>query len=246
MELSELVAKYGTPPAELVKQRDNGNGFMADYVGHADVTKMLIEIDPLWSWEPVSWVDGRPNIEVKEVTLKKRDGTTRVSRIATMWGFMTVLGKSLPCVGSANADKEDCEKELIGDLIRNGALRFGICINLWARTDSSPAPTRQYETRAPRQVATASAGGLKVRGEQFGPIPQWAIDAAAEQGITEVYDNRNRLSPDKNRPWFKCAQSKAPIWAPRDTPLPVFDEPVVYDTPESIREAFMSDEEIPF
>lgn len=239
MELSEIVSLYGTPPSELVKQRDNGNGFMADYVGHAEVTKMLMEIDPMWSWEPVAWIDGRPNIEVKEVTLKKRDGTTRVSRIATMWGFMTVLGKSLPCVGSASADKEDCEKELIGDLIRNGALRFGICINLWARTDTAPAP-RQYEKRQQpaKAVANTTTGVVQVRGDQHGELPQWLIEAAAEQGIVEVYDNRDIATKENKRPWFKCTSSKVGLWPPRGS-----ESPVIYNTPEAIREALLPDEE---
>ena len=61
---------------------------------------------------------------------------------------------------------------------------------------------------------------VKVKGKQHGPIPQWAIDDAAEQGIVEVWDNRDKLIPEKNRPWFKCVQSGTAIWAPRGTPLP--------------------------
>lgn len=240
MELSEIVGQYGTPPPELVKQRDNGSGFMANYVGHGDVTKMLIEIDPMWSWEPVAWIDGRPNIEIKEVTIKRRDGSTRVSRIATMWGFMTVLGKSLPCVGSASADKEDCEKELIGDLIRNGAMRFGVCLNLWADKDTNtPAATssRQYETRQQQPTAkpaAASTGGMvTVKGNQYGELPQWLIDDATAQGVTEVYDNRNTATPENRRPWFKCTTNdRVAFWPPKGSAAPVVTEPAGYPDDE--------------
>ena len=49
---------------------------------------------------------------------------------------MTLLGKSMICVGSARADKADYEKELIGDLLRNGSMRYGIALNLWSKQDS--------------------------------------------------------------------------------------------------------------
>lgn len=162
MELSEIVARYGTPDPALVQQRDNGKGNMLSYVGHGEVTKMLIEIDPMWDWQPAAWIEGKPAIHRHHAKFVFRNGDVKETEIATMWGFMTVLGKTLPCVGSAPADKEDVEKELIGDLIRNGALRFGICINLWAKSLSSES---SYSSPAPRnsnsEVAPAQAGGPK-------------------------------------------------------------------------------------
>ena len=49
---------------------------------------------------------------------------------------MTLLGKPMICVGSARADKPEYEKELIGDLLRNGSMRYGIALNLWSKQDS--------------------------------------------------------------------------------------------------------------
>ena len=219
MELSEIVSQYGTPDPSIVRQKPSNYG-ASDYVNHAEVTKMLIEIDPMWSWEPVSWIEGRPAIHINEVSRTFNNGEVKKSRVATMWGFMTVLGKQLPCVGSAPADKEEYEKELIGDLIRNGAQRFGICINLWTKTDNaSPSyqrPTQQYEKRE----SPASFGGVRIRGTQHGDLPDWLASAAAEQGITEVYDNRDTLAENPKRPWFKCTSSKVGLWPPKGTPAP--------------------------
>lgn len=229
MELSEIVSQYGTPDPSIVRQKPSNYG-ASDYVGHAEVTKMLIEIDPMWSWEPVSWIEGRPAIHINEVSRTFSNGEVKKSRIATMWGFMTVLGKQLPCVGSASADKDDLEKELIGDLIRNGALRFGICINLWTKADSAALapsyqrPTQQYEKRESKPVATG--GGIRIKGDQHGELPAWLEAVAAEQGIVEVYDNRDTATPQNRRPWFKCTSSGAPIWPPKGTPAPA---PVVTD-----------------
>lgn len=231
MKLEEIVDAYGTPPPEVVKQRDNGSGFTGDYVGHGHVTKMLIAIDPMWDWQPAAWIDGKPAITITESVQTFRSGETKKTRIATMWGFMTVLGKTLPCVGSAKADKEDVEKELIGDLIRNGALRFGVCINLWARTDDhaprQATPARTYETRqdtAPRNIVSSN-GALKIKGDQHGDLPDWLASAAAEQGIIEVYDNRNTATAQNKRPWFKCTSSGTGLWPPRGANASVVNTP---------------------
>lgn len=94
-----------------------------DYMGHADVTEALIDADPFWNWRPAA-IDhntGGPVI-VRE-------------KMATMWGYLTVLGVERMCVGTADGGKEEYAKELIGDLLRNGAMRFGIGLRLWSKAD---------------------------------------------------------------------------------------------------------------
>ena len=60
-------------------------------------------------------------------------------------------------------------------------------------------------------------GNLAVKGNQFGPLPDWLFEAAAAKGVTEVYDNRDRATGTK-RPWFKSTSGGdgAPaFWPPR-------------------------------
>jgi hypothetical protein len=52
-----------------------------------------------------------------------------------MWATLTLLGKSLVGVGSVRSDKPDLDKELVGDFLRNAAMRFGICLSLWSKQD---------------------------------------------------------------------------------------------------------------
>jgi hypothetical protein len=118
-ELRNILKDYAKPDPSIVQQLPKG-GTKLDFVGHADITRILIEIDPYWSWEPCGWVQGRPAIHVENGT-------------ATMWGWLTVLGKELLGVGSVRADKGDYEKELIGDFLRNASMRFGISLNLWTK-----------------------------------------------------------------------------------------------------------------
>lgn len=217
MQLQEIVGIYGTPNPALVKQKPSNNGFTGDYVGHADVTKMLIEIDPMWDWQPAAWIEGRPAIHIHEATQTFRNGDTKKTRIATMWGFMTLLGKTLPCVGSASADKEDYEKELIGDLIRNGALRFGVCINLWARTDVDGSRPTQPRKETPQSAPVASNHKVTVKGDQHGDLPSWLPAVAAQKNVTEVYDNRDTATAQNKRPWFKCTTTGEGLWPPKGT-----------------------------
>lgn len=97
-----------------------------DYMGHADVTLALLDVDPLWSWEPVAFdpLTGGPIIG--------QQGNRLV-----MWARLTVLGKPMLGVGTCEAGKADPEKELIGDFLRNAAMRFGIATNLWSKADSA-------------------------------------------------------------------------------------------------------------
>ena len=133
-ELRNILKDYAKPDPSIVQQLPKG-GTKLDFVGHADITRILIEIDPYWSWEPCGWVQGRPAIHVENGT-------------ATMWGWLTVHGKEMLGVGSVKADKSDYEKELIGDFLRNSSMRYGIALSLWSKSqfaslaDDKPQPAK--------------------------------------------------------------------------------------------------------
>lgn len=145
--LVSVLKQYGKPDPSIVsklpkrfKKPDGSFGSIElDYVGHADVTRMLIEIDPMWTWEPVAWEDGRPAITV-------------TNGMATMWGRLTVLGKTMLGVGSCDAGKQDMDKELVGDFLRNAAMRFGICLSLWTKAEWESAPAAPVEKATPEQI----------------------------------------------------------------------------------------------
>lgn len=125
--LRAVLEQYATPDPKIVGTIPR-NGINLAYVSHADITRILIEIDPLWSWQPIEWVNGRPAIHVENGT-------------ATMWATLTLLGKSMIGVGSVRADKQDHEKELVGDFLRNASMRFGIALSLWSKQDWSDNTT---------------------------------------------------------------------------------------------------------
>lgn len=88
-----------------------------DYVGHAAVTDRLLDADPNWSWEPMTFSpDGLPLLD--------KDGG--------MWIKLTVCGVTRLGYGDAGGKQgPDAMKERIGDAIRNAAMRFGTALELW-------------------------------------------------------------------------------------------------------------------
>lgn len=128
MKLEEIIKQYGVPDPSIVGKLPRG-GITLDFVGHAEITRILIDIDVNWNWQPVGIVNGRPAIN-------------ETNGIATMWGYLTINGKTMMGVGSARSDKPDLDKELVGDFLRNASMRFGICLSLWSKSEweETPAP----------------------------------------------------------------------------------------------------------
>lgn len=122
-----------------------------DYVGHAAVTDRLLTVDPEWSWEPFGYnPDGLPALTVS-------GGET------SLWIKLTVLGVTRPAVGTAASGSFELPKQLISDAIRNGAMRFGVALDLWSKEDLGHDETEQEPTppvaKAPPQ-AVAVDGDL--------------------------------------------------------------------------------------
>lgn len=121
-----------------------------DYCGHGAVTDRLLQADPYWTWEPVGWTpEGLPLIS-------KGAGGELI-----LWGRLTVCGHTRLGVGSVTANSFDAEKQLIGDFLRNAAMRFGVGLDLWSKTElesrvvepEPPASADQREALTERALA---------------------------------------------------------------------------------------------
>lgn len=90
-----------------------------DYVGHAALTDRLLDADPNWSWEPMGTTpEGLPAIN------------------GGLWIKLTVCGVSRYGYGAADGKSGgDAIKEMIGDALRNAAMRFGAALDLWHKGD---------------------------------------------------------------------------------------------------------------
>ena len=94
-----------------------------DYVGHAALTDRLLDADPNWFWEPMAFREGLPAFDAT----------------GGLWIRLTVCGHSRIGYGHAapTTFKEigSREKEVIGDALRNAAMRFGAALELWHKGD---------------------------------------------------------------------------------------------------------------
>jgi hypothetical protein len=73
-------------------------------------------------------------------------------------------------------------------------------------------------TQAPS--AMADANGVTIKGNQYGDIPDWLVLEAVQAGVTQVWDNRDKVAGTK-RPWFKDVNGDKAFWPPRGTPDPI-------------------------
>jgi hypothetical protein len=91
-----------------------------DYVGHAALTDRLLDADAAWVWEPLSMSDGLPVMD----------------NMGGMWIKLTVCGVTRLGYGHAGEKTGgDAIKEVIGDALRNAAMRFGAALDLWHKGD---------------------------------------------------------------------------------------------------------------
>ena len=125
MDLKSIPNFYAQPDPTIVSYIPKGNTELA-YVGHAEITLALIDCDPEWTWTPTATDPdtGGPRI-------------TKQGNRFVMWGHLTVLGVSRLCVGTCEDRKFEPEKELLGDALRNGAMRFGIGTKLWSKASGA-------------------------------------------------------------------------------------------------------------
>lgn len=113
-----------------------------DYVGHAALTDRLLDTDPQWSWEPVAFRDGLPAF----------DGS------GGLWIKLTVCGVTRLGYGHAASkpgiDPGAREKEVIGDALRNAAMRFGAALDLWHKGDlhADEADPEKQDDAGPERI----------------------------------------------------------------------------------------------
>ncbi len=180
------------------------NAVHLDYVGHAAVTDRLLIVDPAWGWEPMAFSE---------------KGLPQFDDIGGLWIRLTVLGLSR--IGYGNADKKPWtdigsrEKEVIGDAIRNAAMRFGVALDLWSKEelrpaeaaddsddppiDGHPADVRERQDAAPPPPATGSANQPYPKADFDANFPAWkkAIESGGKTSadVLKMIATKGTLNP---------------------------------------------------
>lgn len=146
------------------------------YVGHAALTDRLLDTDPTWNWEPLAiGPEGLPVLDV----------------VGGMWIKLTVCGVTRLGYGHAG-DKQggDAIKEIIGDALRNAAMRFGAALDLWHKGDLH-GPEEEAKEEPKGVVAAVLETGPKLDAETVQYLDALAIDVAfqfKQNGQASAFD----------------------------------------------------------
>lgn len=118
-------------PPEQIGKLPKG-GVTLDFVGHGFLTARLLDVDPLWDWQPLAFDDR---------------GLPLLDEHGGLWIKLTVCGVTRLGYGDAGGRKgPNAIKEAIGDALRNAGMRFGAALDLWAKGDpDAPAPKTAAE-----------------------------------------------------------------------------------------------------
>lgn len=165
-------------PKSQIQQLPKG-GIRLDYVSHGNVTRRLLEVDPDWNWEPMSFDDhGLPLFD-------ERGG---------LWIKLTVCGITRIGYGEPQgSDAYDRIKGAIGNSIRVAAMRFGVALDLWAKDmdhnipeaspDYKPAPVRQINGQ-PLQAPSMTKKQSDLILKMVGPNVHYIEEFKQSKGIT--------------------------------------------------------------
>lgn len=124
---STCGGRHGLPAAHL------------SYVGHAALTNRLLEVDPMWNWEPVA-------TDVNGLPLIVNGG---------MWIRLTVCGVTRLGYGDCMLKTgHNAIKETIGDALRNAGMRFGCALDMWHKGDKPFDIDIELEEIAPQITST--------------------------------------------------------------------------------------------
>ena len=203
-------------------------------------------------YEPVAvrhsrWLEQHPNGRTITHMVSQPGADICVIR-AELWleDVCIATGYAEEVRGAGNVNRtshvENCETSAVGRALANAGM---------AGTDVNKRPSREEMAKVQRQSAgrgylpaqaplaktsstMAEANGVSIKGDQWGPIPDWLVLEAAQAGVTQVWDNRNQLAQNPKRPWFKDVNGDKAFWAPKGTPLPVMatHEDDLDDSPE--------------
>lgn len=134
------------------------NAVHLDYVGHAALTDRLLDTDIEWSWEPLAF---------DQQGLPAFDGN------GGLWIKLTVCGVTRLGYGSADGKSGgDAKKEIIGDALRNAAMRFGAALDLWHKGSLHDDEPHDPETGEIRPANDGNGHQAKSKAERDAPFPQ--------------------------------------------------------------------------
>lgn len=178
--LELLMKPFGPEKISVLKKKykDKRTGeyheFELDYVGHADVTERLLAADPHWNWQPLAFgPEGLPVLVIHE------------GSPVGLWISLTVCGVTRIGYGSCEPGKPDAVKELIGDALRNAAMRFGVALALWSKTRENDVSFQHPEPKGGAPIASGAERSKPQPGEA-----RTYTQPLTPEGVANAFDGK--------------------------------------------------------
>ena len=186
----------------------------------------------LEDYEPVAvrhsrWLEQHPNGRTITLMVSEPGADICVMK-AELWldDVRIATGYAEEVRGAGNVNRtshvENCETSAVGRALANAGM---------AGTDVHKRPSREEMSKVQRSTPTpaprpagnmADANGVTVKGKQYGDLPDWLVLEAFQAGVSQVWDNRDKVAGTK-RPWFKDVNGDKAFWPPRGTADPVVE-----------------------
>lgn len=152
-----------------------------DYVGHAAITDRLLQVDPDWTWKPMA-------VDAAGAPLFSGGG---------LWILLTVAGVTRPGYGDETGSGGT--KEIIGDALRNAAMRFGVGLDLWSKEGLGNEIASADEVRGRQQTGSARGtyGGMEAhRGVSSGEVAGGASTYEPSEGTLSIDGRGTTVTSD--------------------------------------------------
>lgn len=151
-----------------------------DYVGHAALTHRLLDADPEWDWAPLALTP---------------EGLPLFDSSGGLWIRLTVCGVSRIGYGHAAAkahmDPGAREKEVIGDALRNAAMRFGAALDLWHKGGDLHGHIAD-DDRPPSAPPAPTPSATKSAGMPESQVLDWIASVESMHTRHELEDTRDK------------------------------------------------------
>ncbi len=151
-------------PAHQVSYLPKG-GVKLAYVGHAALTDRLLDADAAWTWEPLAMGE---------------NGLPVMDDMGGMWIKLTICGITRLGYGHAGTKTGgDAIKEVIGDALRNAAMRFGAALDLWHKGELH----KEDESLVPALEASIEQEKQKRHGVMAAVLADLDLDANTKHAL---------------------------------------------------------------
>lgn len=158
-----------------------------DFVGHAALTDRLLDADPEWAWEPLAF-DER--------------GLPAYDSINGLWIKLTICGITRLGYGDAQGKSgNNAVKEIIGDALRNAAMRFGAALDLWHKgdlhADEETLAGAEHKQLVDKTLSDDKKAGRRNQGTEPADDP-WAKPVETDQEWITGWVTRLAEAKDKD------------------------------------------------